>query len=142
MYALPTDVFIPAPAQGVIALECPDRDFPVREALAQISSPDTVLAAAMERLALWMLGGDCHTAIGAAWGEGTLRVFCATSDGEMQELAFELEEKHARELAELLERERGFYHGFFESLKSTALARSLYVSLRTAEFRTLIPWNG
>lgn len=141
MYPLPADVFIPAPAQGVIALECPERELAVREALARVADIDSVVAAALERLALWMLGGDCHTAIGASWQDPTLHVFCSTAT-EMREASFEVEPRLREDLAGLVERERGFFHGFFESLKTTNLARSLYSALRSAEFSTLIPWNA
>ena len=56
-------------------------------------------------------------------------------------IVFEAEDRNLRELEELAERERGFYHGHFETLKSTTFARSLYIALRTAEFGTLIPWR-
>jgi hypothetical protein len=87
-----------------------------------------------------MLGGDCHTAIGAHWSAPRLLVFCFAASG-VSELAFEAEERHLREFEELLERERGFYHGHFEALKSTTFARSLYIALRAASFETLISWQ-
>lgn len=140
MYALPFSAFTPAPAQGIVALECPERDFEVREALALVSCPDTAATAAIERLALWMLGGDCHTAIGAHWRSPNLTVFCATEQST-QTCVLEAEERHLAELAHILERERGYYHGHFETLKHTTFARALYVALRSANFETLIPWH-
>ncbi|MCA2959832.1 MAG: hypothetical protein IOD12_06230, partial [Silvanigrellales bacterium] len=140
MYALPFSAFTPAPAQGIVALECPERDSAVREALALISCPDTAATAAIERLALWMLGGDCHTAIGAHWRSPNLAVFC-WSEKSTRECIVEADERHLRELSDIVERERGYYHGHFETLKSTSFARSLYITLRTAEFETLIPWQ-
>ena len=139
MYTLPAHIFVPAPAQGAIAIECRESDAKTREALASLACPEATLSAALERLALWLLGGDCHTAIGAHWTQdSTLNIYCHTSTSTTQ-TQFSLSKAEAAELENLKERERGYFSGFFQSLKKSSLALSLYSHLQDAKFETLIP---
>ncbi len=104
------------------------------------------MSAALERLALWMLGGDCHTAIGAHWAsssgsatgtEGVLHVYCHTASSTAQ-TQFTPNKTEQAEIELLKEQERGFYNGFFEGLKKTDFALSLYSHLRDSGFENLV----
>lgn len=65
MCVLPLRPFTPAPAQGVIAIETRDDCPTLIDALAALSCPVTLVQAALERLVLLALGGDCHMAMAA-----------------------------------------------------------------------------
>jgi hydroxymethylbilane synthase len=61
---LPIDVMLPAPGQGVIALQVRDDDARAREALAAIDHPPTGAALHAERALLRGLGAGCAVPIG------------------------------------------------------------------------------
>jgi hydroxymethylbilane synthase len=57
--------FVPAPAQGALAVQCRDADQAIREALGTIDDADTRIAVTLERAALALAEGGCDTAFGA-----------------------------------------------------------------------------
>lgn len=57
--------FVPAPAQGALAVQCRADDAPILAALAPLDDPATRAAAAIEREALRRAEGGCNTAFGA-----------------------------------------------------------------------------
>jgi hydroxymethylbilane synthase len=63
--ALDPFLFVPAPGQGAIALECRDEDRPLAEAVAPLDHPRTASAVAAERAFLAGLGGGCNVPLGA-----------------------------------------------------------------------------
>jgi len=63
--ALDPDVCMPAPGQGIIAIEIRDDDARVRERVARIDDPAAAAALAAERSLVAALGGGCQTPIGA-----------------------------------------------------------------------------
>ncbi len=62
---LETDQMIPAPAQGILALEISGKDEKLRGMLDALSDADTVAAAEAERGFLEEIGGNCHSPVGA-----------------------------------------------------------------------------
>jgi hydroxymethylbilane synthase len=62
--ALPFDIMVPAPGQGVIAAECREHDNEVNKVLVQITDEETQIAAFAERAFLDRLGGSCHVPVG------------------------------------------------------------------------------
>lgn len=77
MLTLPTELSLPAPAQGIVAIECRDDDDELRSALNRLNEPNASLAAALERTTLWLTGGDCHTAFAAYFADGRLSSWAA-----------------------------------------------------------------
>ena len=63
--AIPTDVMLPAPAQGAVGIEVRASDEAARAAVAAIDHAETMTCVLAERALLAALGGDCHTPIGA-----------------------------------------------------------------------------
>ncbi|MHB1460755.1 MAG: hydroxymethylbilane synthase [Armatimonadota bacterium] len=61
----PTDVFLPAPAQAALALECRSSDIGARTALSALDHPPTHSAVIAERAVLHQLGGGCSAPVGA-----------------------------------------------------------------------------
>ncbi len=62
-HPLAADVWLPAPAQGAIAIECRTGDAETRALLAAIDHAPTRAAVMAERALLAALGGNCHSPI-------------------------------------------------------------------------------
>ncbi len=62
--SFPVDVFIPAPGQGAIAVECREDDVEVAQILSKINHEDSRIAASAERAFLEKLGGSCEVPVG------------------------------------------------------------------------------
>jgi hydroxymethylbilane synthase len=78
--------FVPAPGQGVLALEGRAEDAHVREAVAAITDADTFACLQAERAVARGLGASCHTPLGAhatpaGCGCLTLRAWVGLPDG-------------------------------------------------------------
>ena len=67
---LSPDLFVPAPAQGVLALECRRDDFELASVLTELHSVEAYKVVAAERGLMAMLQGGCQLALGA---HGVLR---------------------------------------------------------------------
>jgi len=82
---LEADVFLPAPGQGAIALECRENDGPIAAAVAPLDHAPTARAVTAERALLAGLQGGCNVPLGAYAVEedGALRLtaFVARPDG-------------------------------------------------------------
>jgi hydroxymethylbilane synthase len=61
---LPTDNFLPAGGQGIIALQTREADFSVRQIVSSIEDCDTHLCLRAERELLRLLQGDCDLPVG------------------------------------------------------------------------------
>ena len=64
-FALPADVCVPAPGQGIVAIETRVDDTATRDVIARISDADASAALCAERTLVEALGGGCQTPIGA-----------------------------------------------------------------------------
>ena len=64
-FALPASACIPAPGQGIVAIEIREDDEAVREAVVRIDDPAAAAALSAERAVVESLGGGCQTPIGA-----------------------------------------------------------------------------
>jgi hydroxymethylbilane synthase len=63
--ALPAAVCVPAPGQGIVAIEIRADDDTVRHAVSQMGDPQSAAALDAERAVVEALGGGCQTPIGA-----------------------------------------------------------------------------
>lgn len=61
---LSQDHMVPAPCQGIIAIECRKDDKETRNLISAITHPDTETAATFERSFLETFGGDCQIPLG------------------------------------------------------------------------------
>jgi hydroxymethylbilane synthase len=68
---LPADACVPAPGQGIVAIEIREDDDAVRRAVAAIDDPQAGAALAAERALVEALGGGCQTPVGALASPGT-----------------------------------------------------------------------
>lgn len=58
------DYLVPAPCQGIIAVECRENETETRNLISTITHPDTETAAVFERSFLKTFGGDCQIPLG------------------------------------------------------------------------------
>ena len=72
--ALPADACVPAPGQGIIAVEIRGNDTVTGAAVATIADPISAAALAAERVVVTRLGGGCQMPIGA---------YAVVSEGEL-----------------------------------------------------------
>ena len=63
--AIPADACVPAPGQGIVAIEIRRDDARTREAVAAISDAEAMRCADAERALVATLGGGCQTPLGA-----------------------------------------------------------------------------
>jgi hydroxymethylbilane synthase len=63
--AVPAEACLPAPGQGIVAIEIRDGDARVREAVARTSDPAAAAALVAERALVQALGAGCQTPVGA-----------------------------------------------------------------------------
>ncbi|HEY4197343.1 MAG TPA: hydroxymethylbilane synthase [Mucilaginibacter sp.] len=66
---------IPAPAQGVLAIQTRENDSELFEALQALNHPDVAEELAVERTVLKLFGGGCHLPLGC---------YCYREDGQFQ----------------------------------------------------------
>jgi hydroxymethylbilane synthase len=64
-FTLPAKACVPAPGQGIVAVEIRGDDEPVRQAVAVIDDAEASSALAAERTLVEALGGGCQTPLGA-----------------------------------------------------------------------------
>lgn len=62
---LPVDTFVPAPAQGALAIQIRENDVELEELLGKTSNPKAKNAVEVERVLLNRLNGGCHLPFGA-----------------------------------------------------------------------------
>jgi len=74
---LPSDVCVPAPGQGIVAIETREHDDATRALIARITDTNAAAALDAERAVVEALGGGCQTPIGA---------LATMIDGETMEL--------------------------------------------------------
>jgi hydroxymethylbilane synthase len=71
---VPIEICVPAPGQGIIAVEIRDRDRRVRELVSTIDDASAAVALKVERAVVERLGGGCQMPIGAYARAGHDRV--------------------------------------------------------------------
>jgi len=79
---LPVSACVPAPGQGIVAIEVRDDDTEMRGLVARISDPGASAALDAERALVEALGGGCQTPVGALAspaGDGTLELVGAVA---------------------------------------------------------------
>lgn len=136
MLTLPTYISTPAPAQGIVAIECREDDTQLRTILAQLNCSNTALQAACERATLWLTGGSCHTALAAHLNGDKLTTWAAQGESS-SELIFEISEREMTELNQL--KETDDYQGLFSWILRSPLARRLHSELQNKSFDQLMP---
>jgi len=73
--AIPTEIMLPAPGQGVIGMECRTNDTRTQSVLTTVNNPITYSCVMAERAFTRALGASCHSPVAA---------FCAFEDGDLR----------------------------------------------------------
>ncbi len=102
-YEFAAEDMLPAIGQGIVVVECAERDWDTRRLLSAIDDAETRACALAEREALWILNGHCNAPIaGQAQLDGEtlhLRVAALSLDGQtMLEAATEGDAARPREV--------------------------------------------
>jgi len=83
--AIPVEILLPAPCQGVIGIECRTDDHLVQSVLSTVSNPTTYWQVMAERALTRALGGTCHSPVAALAvldeGELNMRAQIFSEDG-------------------------------------------------------------
>ena len=83
--AIPVEILLPAPCQGVIGIECRTDDHLVQSVLSTVSHPATFWQVMAERAFTRALGGTCHSPVAALAildeGELNMRAQIFSEDG-------------------------------------------------------------
>jgi hydroxymethylbilane synthase len=90
---LPVNEFVPAPAQGVLALQTREDDTWLRELLMNIHTTEVARLVALERNVLKMIGGGCQVPLGVhartnEYGDYNVHVAYSKSEAEMLQLKY------------------------------------------------------
>lgn len=82
---LPAETMLPAVGQGIVAVECAERDWKTRGLLSLVDDADARACACAEREILWLLNGHCNSPIAGlariAGGQIDLRAAVLSLDG-------------------------------------------------------------
>lgn len=122
--AIPVEILLPAPCQGVIGIECRTDDHMVQSVLSTISNATTYWQVMAERALTRALGGTCHSPVAALAvldeGELNMRAQIFSEDGSAmieEKAIFECGDHH-RPVAmakAMLERAPDSIRGLFEA---------------------------
>lgn len=123
MFFLPITEFIPATAQGVIAIESIKEDKLISQ-LSKLNCNNTCIAAGIERMVLALLGGDCHSSIGVHFENRNLHIICGKNDIH-KESVLQISENSLIEIELLLQQSYYNFSLFFEQLCSSTFAKNI-----------------
>lgn len=132
MFYLPISEFIPAAAQGVIAVEINDNNQQLANILTSLSCKQTRFAAGIERMVLALLGGDCHTPIGAHYDNKQLYVVCGHYEN-YKHVVISCSDTMLLEVAQLLNTNL-YFNQFFNALCQSEFAKVVAQQLFAAGF--------
>lgn len=124
MFFLPTEKFVPATAQGVIALEAIENDLELISYLNKLNCKKTCIAAGLERMVLALLGGDCHSSIGVYYENKNLHIICGRNLVH-KEAIIKIESSSLNEIESLFLESKGNFSIFFTNLCHSIHAKNI-----------------
>lgn len=136
MWALPVSQCVPAPAQGIIALETREADDFVTRTVRSLSHAPTLVDAVLERTVLSLLGGDCHAAVAVHRDADELRILFSREE-ETVESVLPLRPEALAALAEAATRLDADYAATASWLMQSVLGATLIAHLRSAGYGAL-----
>jgi hydroxymethylbilane synthase len=136
-YPLDPKVFIPAPAQGVIALETLSENNRLIQNLSLLNHKDTLKSSSIERLALKVLNGGCHSAISLYYLNKVLHIASGNSH-EFLEAKIEIKKEHDEIFEECYETNKSFT-SLFNSLSKSSLSFYLKKEFLSHGFEKIFP---
>lgn len=126
MLTLPVTLSLPAPAQGIVAIECREDDNLLRAQLSTLNSFEASFAAAFERTTLWLTGGNCHTALAAHQNGNQLNSW-ATANSHYSEFTHTLNEIEQKKWQKISE--NSDHAEVFQSLLQSDIAEKIHTHL-------------
>lgn len=123
MFYLPITEFIPATAQGVIAVEIAENDLELSNQVSNINCKKTCLSAGLERMVLALLGGDCHSSIGVHYHNEELFIICGR-DGIHKETKLKVNPHEVVQIEKILEECHFIFSHFFDQLCHSPFAKN------------------
>ncbi|APJ04032.1 hydroxymethylbilane synthase [Silvanigrella aquatica] len=133
MFYLPVHEFIPATAQGVIAVEVMQQQETWHSSLHNLNCPKACVAAGIERMILALLGGDCHSSIGVHFIDKQIYVICGRNHVH-KETVFTISAEEFLQIEKLWESCLFNYSQYFEKLCQSSLCESVKMRLIAAGF--------
>ncbi len=133
MLLMPIAQFIPAPAQGIVAIELGLRDKELIQAVIKINNKEAFFEAGLERLVLFLLGGDCHSAVGVCKENDKLYIICERN-GVVRESVLSLNANVYSLLQTFYNEAENQYSRFFEKLCHSSFATEVVNHLRENAF--------
>ena len=124
MFFLPISEFIPATAQGVIAVEISDNQDELLKHIKKLNCKKTCLIAGIERMILTLLGGDCHSSIGVHFHNGELFIICGRN-GNYKETQLSVIPTDLLHIEKLLEESNFIFSHFFEKIIHSSFAKNV-----------------
>lgn len=124
MFLLPLDKFIPAAAQGIIAIEVPLEEKELFQKTILLTSAETCLQAGMERLVLSLLDGDCHSPVGVHFKNQNLACIWEKNH-VVKEVTIQIDSQEFSEIEDLYKASGLIYSVFFENLDKHPLAQKI-----------------
>lgn len=124
MFFLPIAEFIPATAQGVIAVEIMENHYDLLNHVLKLNCKKTCFSTGVERMVLALLGGDCHSSIGVYYSNGELFIICG-KDGIHKEVQLFIKPFEILQIEKLLEECNFIFSHFFEKLCHSSFAKNL-----------------
>ncbi len=133
MILMPLAQFIPAPAQGIVAIESLFRDKELIHEIVKINNKEAFFEAGLERLVLFLLGGDCHAAVGVCKEHDNLYIICERN-GIVRESVLSLNASISNLLESFYVEAENQYSTFFEKLCHSSFATDVLKHLRENKF--------
>ena len=122
-YPLDPKIFVPAPAQGVIALETLCENEELINNLSQLNHTDTLKSTCLERLSLKVLNGGCHSALSLCFLDDVLYAVTGNKD-EFLTAKIKIKSEHHEIFKESLNKNKS-YTSLFHSLSQSSLSSYL-----------------
>lgn len=130
LFVLPVSEFIPAAAQGVIAIEVSSEHKELLEKVKSLTSSETCIQAGLERLVLKILGGDCKSPVGAHFISDKNVLSCIWEKNHTtKEVQIAFHADDMLEIESLFQDSDQIYSVFFESLCHHPIAEKIKENL-------------
>lgn len=125
MISLPVKHFVPAAAQGIIAVEVVSNDSFLKEKVHMLNCFETCLQAGLERLILFLLEGDCQSPVGAYFSLHEKVLFCVwEKSGRMVSKHIQIEHDQWLAIESMYHNAKGYFSDFFRALTSHQIAKT------------------
>ena len=128
MIILPTKEFVPAAAQGVVAIECSHDNLNLLNKLQKINCTHTCQAAVIERLILDYFDGGCHSTVGIFFDNINKIEIIYGQSNIQKDFTIVLSEKCMRELISVTNKSKN-YTEMYDTLMDSFVLNEIKMNL-------------